>query len=312
MKKVIVTGANGFIGSALIKELIKHDIKVYALIKYNKKDNLPDSNLIEYCNFNLENISAVKEKLQNQNIDTFFHFAWKGSAGIERANTKLQLQNVQWTIECLQLAKDLGCQKFVNAGSIMEIETIEATFKSGNRPGLGYIYGSAKLAAHNMCKAIAADLNIDLVWALITNAYGVGERSERLVNTTIKKCINNEKPQFTSGVQNYDFVYIDDVARALYLIGKKGNGFCEYMIGSSNAKPLKEFLLEMQSEIAPNLEFIFGDIPYTGVNLDLEKFDCSKTEEDTGFKAAISFKEGCRRTKEWLQKEMEEDNESKI
>lgn len=104
------------------------------------------------------------------------------------------------------------------------------------------------------------------------------------------------------GTQNYDFVYIDDVARAFYLIGKNGKPFNEYLIGSSNAKPLKEFLLEMKAAIAPDLDFIFGDIPFTGINLPLEKYDCSKTETDTGFKAKISFGEGCKKTMEWLKK----------
>ena len=54
-------------------------------------------------------------------------------------------------------------------------------------------------------------------------------------------------PQFTAGTQNYDFVYIDDVARAFRLIGEKGKPFHEYLIGSSTARPLKEFLLEMKA-----------------------------------------------------------------
>lgn len=183
----------------------------------------------------------------------------------------------------------------------MEHETMAAAFASGNKPGLGYIYGSGKLVAHTMAMSVAADIGIDLVWAEITNAYGVGELSSRMVNTTIRKVIKGEEPQFTAGTQNYDFVYIDDVAKAFYLIGKKGKPFNEYLIGSSNAKPLKEFLLEMKAAIAPDLNFVFGDIPFTGINLPLEKYDCSKTEKDTGFKAQISFGEGCHRTMEWLK-----------
>ena len=62
----------------------------------------------------------------------------------------------------------------------------------------------------------------------------------------------------------------------------------------------------MQASIAPELEFQFGDIPFTGVDLPLDKFDCSQTERDTGFRAEISFREGCRRTMEWW-KALEEE-----
>lgn len=299
MKKVIVSGANGFVGGALTRELVNHGIEVIALDMEGHDNNLPDSELVTFYPFSLDNAAEFKDRLTECGCDTFYHFAWAGSAGAARADTSLQLKNAQWTVDCLRLAKDLGCGRFVNAGSIMELETMKAVFAAGNKPGLGYIYGSGKLVAHAMCKSVAADIGIDLVWAMITNAYGVGERSPRMVNTTIQKCIRGEAPQFTAGTQNYDFVYIDDVARAFRLIGEKGKPFCEYLIGSSQAKPLKEFLLEMKAAIAPDLDFIFGDIPFTGVNQPLEDFDCSKTEEDTGFRAEISFGEGCRRTRDW-------------
>lgn len=307
MKKVVVSGANGFVGSALVRELIATDIEVVALDLEGHSNNLPDSKLVTFYAFELENILAMKDILIKEGVDTFYHFAWAGAAGAARADAELQLKNALWTVESLRLAKEIGCERFINAGSIMELETIKAVFNRGNKPGLGYIYGSGKLVAHAMCKSVAANIGIDLIWAMITNAYGVGEKSPRMVNTTIQKCIKGEAPQFTAGTQNYDFVYIDDVARAFRLIGEKGKPFSEYLIGSSHAKTLKEFLLEMKAAIAPDLEFIFGDIPFTGVNQPLEDFDCTQTELDTGFRAEISFDEGCRRTRDWWLQIMEGD-----
>lgn len=301
MKKALVTGACGFVGGALVKELLKHDIKVIALIRHGSKDRLPNSSLIDAFPFELENAAASLSEVPPDNYDVFYHFAWSGSAGTSRADTQLQLNNVQWTIDCLRMAKNIGCKRFVVAGSIMEHETMAAAYTQGNKPGLGYIYGGGKLIAHVMCMSVAADIGIELVWPEITNAYGPGELSPRMVNTTIRKCIKGENPQFTSGTQNYDFVFIDDVARAFYLIGEKGKPFHEYVIGSSTARPLREFLLEMKESIAPELEFVFGDIPFTGIDLPLSKFDCSQTESDTGFRAEISFAEGTRRTMEWLK-----------
>lgn len=301
MKKVIVTGANGFVGSAVIRELIKNDVEVLALC-HKIPDKKIISELITYQEFELSKLDELKNIVINDYYDTFYHFAWAGSAGSDRSNTKLQLQNVQWTIDALNFTKSIGCKRFVCAGSIIEYETMRACYTDGNKPGLGYIYGSAKMSAHTMSMSIAANIGIDLIWAEITNAYGVGEISSRLINTTIKKIINKESPQFTSGTQNYDFVYIDDVARAFYLIGKNGRPFHSYLIGSGNTKPLKEFLLEMKETIAKDVDFIFGDVPFTGVNLDLSVFDTKKTELDTGFKAEISFAEGVKRTYEWLKK----------
>lgn len=312
MKKAIITGANGFVGGAVTRTLIKNGVRVIALDMEGCNNNIPNSEMVEFYPFSLDAIDDLEEVLKDKNADIFYHFAWAGSAGPQRANTELQLKNAQWTVDCLRFAKKIGCTRFVNAGSIMEQETIKAVFNAGNKPGLGYIYGSGKLVAHTMCKSVAADIGIDLLWAMITNAYGVGEKSPRMVNTTIQKCIRGEVPQFTVGTQNYDFVYIDDVARAFYLIGENGKPFNEYLIGSSNAKPLKEFLLEMKSSIAPDLDFVFGDIPFTGINLTLEDFDCSKTEQDTGFKAEISFAEGCKKTRDWWLEIKNKENSEKL
>ena len=245
MKKAIISGANGFVGSAVVRELLKNGYEILALDREGHSENLPKDARVSFLPWELSDMPRLKEKVQNGPYDVFFHFAWAGSAGPARADTALQLKNAQWTVDALQTAKALGCSRFLCAGSIMEYETMAAAYTQGNRPGLGYIYGGGKLIAHVMCMSVAAQIGIDLIWPEITNAYGVGERSPRLVNTTIQKCIRNEPPQFTSGVQNYDFVYIDDVARAFRLIGEKGKPFHEYLIGSSQARPLREFLLEM-------------------------------------------------------------------
>lgn len=306
MKKAIITGATGFVGRAVLQELLDNGYYITVVGRSNHKNKLPKDPNVIFVECNMEDISLLVKKMPAGEYDVFYHFAWQGVSGPSRADTWLQLQNAQWTVDALKAAKAVGCKRFVCAGSIMEHETMAATYTQGNRPGMGYIYGGGKVIAHMMCKPVAVDIGIELIWPSVTNAYGVGEVSERMVNTTIQKCVKGEAPQFTAGTQNYDFVYIDDVARAFRLIGEKGKSFHEYLIGSATARPLKEFLLEMKDAIAPNLEFKFGDVPFTGIDLPLNKFDCSKTMEDTGFRAEISFAEGCRRTFEWWEKKYRE------
>lgn len=305
MKSAVVTGCNGFIGSAVVRELLEHDYMVWAVGHNDNFSNLPNDDRIQTVSCDLKDAASLPSMLPAGEYAAFYHFAWAGSAGPGRGDTTLQLSNVQWTADALQAAKQIGCSRFVGAGSIVENETVAAVFAQGNRPGTGYIYGSAKLAAHTVCMCLAAAVGIDLVWAKITNAYGAGERSPRLVNTAIRHCLQGKEPQFSAGTQNYDFIYIDDAAKAFRLIGEKGKPFHEYLIGSSAPRPLKNFLLEMQAAVAPELAFQFGNVPFTGVNLPLSLFDSTQTEKDTGFRAEISFSEGCKRTMAWW-KEREE------
>lgn len=299
MKKALVTGANGFVGSAVVRELLANNIEVTALDREGCNGNIPK--VARFVPFDLGSLSDVTPVLKELRPDIYYHLAWFGMNGATRGDASIQLKNAEWTLAALRQAHEIGCKRFVGAGSIMEYETYEAVLSQGNRPGSAYSYGAAKLAAHALCMIEAQKLGIDIVWAEITNAYGVGENSPRLINSTLRKIIAGETPEFTSGTQNYDFVYIDDTARAFRLIGENGKPFCHYLIGSSNAKPLKEFILEIQKAVAPDKDFIFGNVPFTGVNLPLESFDCSLTEKDTGFKAEISFEDGIKRTMDWLK-----------
>ena len=128
MKKAIVTGANGFVGGAVTRTLIKNGVRVIALDMEGCNNNIPNSEMVEFYPFSLDAIDDLEEVLKDKNADIFYHFAWAGSAGPQRANTELQLKNAQWTVDCLRFAKKIGCTRFVNAGSIMEQETIKAVF----------------------------------------------------------------------------------------------------------------------------------------------------------------------------------------
>lgn len=299
--KAIVTGANGFIGSYLVNKLVSEGIEVLAISRKFNNNIMIQSDKLTKVYMDVKDIHAIESSINFGEYDLFYHLAWAGVSGESRLDETIQTENALNTLECLKVASLVGCKKFIVAGSIMEYEVNEVTYAQETKPSLSYIYGAGKVLAHELCKPIANMLGIDLIWGYVTNTYGVGENSSRFINTTLRKIINKEKLEFTSGIQNYDFIYIDDVASAFYLLGMFGKANKGYMIGSGYARPLKEFILEICNEYSGDNKPLFGNVMFTGVNLSLEVYSTKEIEKDCGFKPIVSFKEGIRKTYEYLK-----------
>ena len=73
------------------------------------------------------------------------------------------------------------------------------------------------------------------------------------------------------------------------------------MIGSGDAKPLKEFILEMVAACGPESKPLFGDVPFTGTSLTLDTYRIDDIRKDCGFVPDVSFAEGTKKTMDWLK-----------
>ncbi len=299
MKKAIITGANGFVGSAVCRELTERGIKVIAVVR-ERSDNIADLPDITIVQCDMADYSSLHELIPDRDIDVMYHFAWCGSAGKLRADETVQLKNVKYTCDLVRACAEIKCGRFVFAASIMEYETA-AAMETMQTPSANSLYCTAKITADYMARALAGAVGVEYMRGVISNIYGPGEISPRLVNTSIRKLLNDEHCAFSAGEQLYDFIYITDAAKTFAEIGEKGRNNATYYIGSPEPRPLKEYLTEIRDCIAPNAEIGLGEIPFNGVSLTYKELDIDAVRKDTGFVPEISFTEGIRKTAEWLK-----------
>lgn len=304
MKKTVITGANGFIGSALCNMLHRQNIEVIAVVRNESSDlsaikQLPGLRIV-YCS--LEQLKNLADFIPDRDIDIFYHLAWSGSAGILRGDSDVQTKNIQYACDAVRACHRLGGKKFIFASSIMEYET-EQLMTTENTPELYSAYPTAKLAANYMARATAGSFGIEYIRALISNVYGPGETSPRLINSSLRKLLAGEHCAFSPGTQLYDFIYISDAAEAFYLLGKMGRANRTYYLGSQCPRPLKEFLLVMRDSVDASISIGLGELPFTGVSLTYREFDITALKKDTGFVSKVGFAEGIQKTIAWLNKE---------
>ena len=302
MENVIVTGANGFIGKTLVNALLEKGYHVVALdIRFD--DVLANDNRVTCVNVMNKEVAALAEDIPHQEYRCFFHLAWAGTSGPARADYTVQLNNVKLACDYIMLCSEIGCKRVVYASSINEMETYEYLQSDDIEPAGGYIYGTGKLAAHLMGETVAKLNRIEFIPVIITNIYCVGEKSARMIYTSINKLVHKEHCSFTAGHQTYDFIYITDAINSIIAVAEKGKAFNRYYIGSGEPKPLREFLLEMRDIVDPEAELGLGDIPFKGVDISYDQFDLKKVERDTGYQNEVPFAEGIRMTAEYIRGE---------
>ena len=302
MENVIVTGANGFIGKTLVNALLEKGYHVVALdIRFD--DVLEDDERVTCVSVMNKEVATLADEIPHQEYRSFFHLAWAGTSGPARADYAVQLNNVKLACDYIKLCGEIGCKRVVYASSINEMETYEYLQSDDIEPAGGYIYGTGKLAAHLMGETVAKINGIEFIPVIITNIYGVGEKSARMIYTSINKLVHKEHCSFTAGYQTYDFIYITDAINSIIAVAEKGKAFNRYYIGSGEPKPLREFLLEMRDIVDPEAELGLGDIPFKGVDISYDQFDLKKVELDTGYRNEVPFAEGIRMTAEYVRGE---------
>lgn len=303
MKNVLVTGASGFLGKNLVAALTQKKCRVYALARHFDAELQNNRNVV-CVDVNGKNVEEIRKDLPNEAFDCMFHLAWAATSGPARADYNVQLDNVRLTCDYAKLCGEIGCKRMVYASSINEMETYEYLQSDDIEPSGGYIYGTGKLAAHLMGETVAKLNGVEFLPVIITNIYGVGERSARMIYTSINKLVHQEHCSFTAGYQTYDFIYITDAINSIIAVAEKGKAFNRYYIGSGEPKPLREFLLEMRDIVDPTAEIGLGDIPFKGVDISYGQFDLKKVEKDTEYKNQVSFAEGIRMTADYIRREV--------
>lgn len=295
---VIVTGATGFVGRSLVDELLVHKDNIVVLVRDTEKipSGWTDNVKIVKCSMNEFDKIDITSILKNK-PDLFYHLAWEGTAGEVRGNESVQINNIRYSCDAIRLAVRLGCKKFIYAGSIMEYEALNNVPIEGQPLSINYIYSIAKMTADYMLRVIASSLKIDYCNVIISNIYGETEKSERFLNTLIRRMILNETIELTHGNQLYDFIHISDAVKEICLVGEAGRNSETYYIGNAEQRPLKEFILEAKKVLGSESNLEFGKVPYMGKELSFREFNTYRIEEEFKYIPKISFEEGIKRMK---------------
>ena len=294
--KIILTGATGFVGRNLVAHLKEAGHQIKVIVRDAEKASDIWGQNVEVCQLKMKEYKSYLPKDAECGYDIFVHLAWDGTSGEKRGDYRKQLENIEYACDAVELAQRFGCKRFAYAGSIMEYDAESLLHSNeGMNPSVAYIYSSAKLSADLMLKSVVAEKEMEYVNFTISNIFGPGEKSERFINTVVRKMLRNEPIELTHGYQSYDFIYVDDAVRAIELVLQQGKNQCSYYIGNKKPQVLRTYIQQMKEITGSSSELLFGKIPLKMHTLEYTEFDTARLKEDFGWEPKVSFEEGIER-----------------
>lgn len=301
MKNVIVTGANGFIGSTLVNNLLKNGVKVVAIDISFAAPKIADCEQVVKLETGLGDVEKLQSLIPRGEYDAMYHLAWAGVNGPSKASPTVQLNNIQLGINCSKLCKAIGVKKLLCAGTVAE-QAVNSLPNLSQTSG-GMMYGVAKHCAHLMLEDFCKNIGLPFVWMQFSNIYGVGNKTDNLVGYTLGELLKGNEATFGPAAQPYDFIYVDDLLEAVWRLGCVETKQTCYYIGSGSPRILKEYLLKI-GELAGMQEKVgIGIRPDDGIKYDFSMFDTTPLKETIGGYVSTSFEEGIKKTINWLKEQ---------
>jgi nucleoside-diphosphate-sugar epimerase len=248
MKKVLITGANGFLGSHVVKLLIKKNYKIFATKRKN-------SNLIRLKSYQQKIIFLKIDNLDKYFSQNQFNLVIHCATNYGTNDKKLSdiiFPNLTFPLKLLELCEQYHVKTFINTDTILP----------KNISG----YTLSKFQFYEWMKKFSEKINC--INVKIEHFFGPGDNKTKFVISNILNLINKKKFIYlTKGKQKRDFIYIDDVISAFDKIilwsNKKRNGLYNFEIGTNKLISIKNFM-KLLKKLTNNEKTIlrFGYIPY--------------------------------------------------
>ncbi len=295
IRRVIVTGATSMVGIALIKECIKHNVEVLAIVRKGstKRKKIPKSGSVEIIEYDLKDLAGFTSERSGKIYDVCYHFAWSHTSKGMRDDPVLQQENIRYTLDAVEMASRLGCWKFVGAGSQAEYGSKKEIIDPDTYVEPQVAYGISKYAAGLLSQKLCRRYGMIHIWGRIFSVYGSNDKEETMLSYAIGQFIKGETAKFSSGVQMWDYLHEDDAGKIFYLLGERIMQDRVYCIASGKPRQLKKFILEMQEVYGAGAECEFAK--EDGQQVLQIQADASSLFRDISYMPVISFKEGIKK-----------------
>ncbi len=308
MKKILVTGGAGFIGSCFIRHILKKysDYKVINLdaLTYcgnvSNLDDVKDNPNYEFVHGNICDKDLVIKIIKD--VDFVVNFAAESHVDNSIKNPEIFVQtNVQGTLNLLQACKEIGIERYLQVSTDEVYGTLDKTgyFYETSPIQPNSPYSASKASADLMVRAYFETYKLPVLITRCSNNYGPYQYPEKLIPFFISKLLKGEKvPVYGDGMNIRDWLYVYDHCEAIDTVLHKGKIGEVYNIGGHNEKTNLEITHLILKEMGKNED----SIEYVEDRLGHDRryaIANDKITSELGWKPSITFEEGIKLTIDW-------------
>ena len=309
MKRVLLTGASGFIGRQCLKPLQATGFEIHAVSRTpaTSLNNEVYSNVCRH-ETDLLDPEATEDLLREVGPSHLLHLAWYAEPKEYWTSTE-NLRWVQGSLALFQSFVKHGGERAVVAGTCAEYDWGSDLYSETTTPlAPKTLYGNCKHGLQLILSAFAAQRGLSFAWGRIFFLYGPNEDPARLVSSVIRSLQKGEVARCTSGKQVRDFLYVADVADGLVsLLASRATG--PINIASGVKVTLREVVEEIGRQMSRQDLIQFGALPDNVTDPKSLVADIGRLRTELGWQPSHDLKEGLARTIEWWQKEFDPESQ---
>ena len=304
-RRVLVTGAGGFVGANLVRRLVTDGHRVTALTRPGGRpwrlEGMADS--VETVEVDLRDEEAVNAAVGRVRPQWTFHLAAFGCYSWQDDARRIHATNVLGTVSLVEACRRVDSEAFVHAGSSSEYGFKDHAPAEDEALEPNSHYAVAKAAATTLCRYAAYHEGFPAVTLRLYSVYGPWEEPGRLVPNLVARGMRNELPPLVHPETAHDFVAIDDVVDAFLLAAQRAphRAGAIYNVGSGEQTTLAELVDIARRELSVEAEPQWGSAAPRTWDTASWVADTSRIRTDLGWTPGLGLAEGFRRTAAWLQ-----------
>lgn len=308
-KKVLVTGAAGFIGSHLVERLVALQADVTCFVRYDSLnswgflDSLPIKNSLNIISADLKDSDAVREAVRGQ--DVVFHLAAAVSIPHSYDFPREHLQtNIIGTFNVLQASKEYNIKKLVHVSSSEVYGTaIQAPIKEDHPLQGQSPYSATKIAADKLAESFYLSYNVPITIARPFNTFGPRQSARAIIPTIITQALTEDKVMLGNSKPTRDFNYVENTVDGLVETAQSEKSIGEVInFGSGKEISIAELAKKIISLLGKKIEIVQQKERFRPDKSEIMRLvaDNTKAKELLNWEPRIGFEEGLKKTIEWI------------